>query len=420
MAHQTPLHAWHTTQGAKMAEFGGYDMPLWYASAKQEHLSVLTAAGLFDTSHMAVVGVQGPDALALLQACFTKDLDACIGRHNGPIASGRCVYGAFLSDGGEVIDDAIVFKTADRRFLVVVNAGMGGTVSRHLEMHAEGLDVRVEDRTDGVGKIDLQGPLAGKILGRLVDGGPSAMAGMVYFSFKGHFDPDAPGYADLMLKDGTPVLLSRTGYTGEFGFEIFMQPDRVLPVWESVLSEGAPLGVLPCGLAARDSLRAGAGLPLSHQDIGAWPFIHHPWEFALPFTPDRSGFSKSFLGDKALLEAADAPWTAAYVGEDLRKVNAADGAQVLLPDGRIIGSVLTCATDMGIGRVGSRIYSIASGDAPEGFSPRGLCCGFVKTDRPLESGQTLTLRNGRRTIQAGVVGDIRPDRTARRPIQTML
>lgn len=420
MTQQTPLHAWHVAQGAKMAEFGGYDMPLWYVSAKREHLSVLTAAGLFDTSHMAVVGVEGADADSLLQACFTQDLMACIGAQKRPIVSGRCVYGAFLNENGEVIDDAIVFKTADRRFLVVVNAGMGGVVSRHLDAHRKGRDVRLVDQTGRVGKIDLQGPLSAKILGRLLEGGPESMADLVYFSFKGHYAPGAPGYADLRLKDGTPILLSRTGYTGEFGFEIFLQPEQVEGVWSAILSSGADFGVLPCGLAARDSLRAGAVLPLSHQDIGSWPFIHHPWEFALPFTEDRSGFTKSFVGDSALAEASGAPWTLPFVGKDLRKVNASDEAVVMLPDGRIIGSVLTCATDMGIGRFDHRIFSIASPDAPEGFSPKGLCCGFVRTDRPVASGERLELRNGRRKIQASVVRDIRPDRTARLPIQTML
>lgn len=420
MAQITPLHAWHTAHGANMAEFGGYRMPLWYASAKQEHLCVLTAAGLFDTSHMAVIHVDGPDALSLLQRCFTKDLDACIGKAAGPIETGRCVYGAFLNDSGHVIDDAIVFRAADRRFLVVVNAGMGGDVSRHLEAHRGGRDARVTDRTDRVGKIDLQGPMAGKVLGRLLEGGAEAMAGMVYFSFRGHFDPGGPGYGDLRLKDGTAILLSRTGYTGEFGFEIFVEPGRVVPLWEAILSAGADAGVMPCGLAARDSLRAGAVLPLSHQDIGPWPFIHHPWEFALPFDEKKVGFTKSFVGDAALLQAEDAPWTYPFVGNDLRKVNAHDGAEVVHEDAGSIGTVLTCATDMGIGFADGRIYSVASPDAPEGFSPRGLCCGFVRTDRPLEAGETLRLRDGRRTIPATLVHDIRPDRTARRALPTML
>ena len=216
--------------------------------------------------------------------------------------------------------------------------------------------------------------------------------------------------------DGTPILLSRTGYTGEFGFEIFVEPDLFTRTWDLILDAGQKFDLMPCGLAARDSLRAGAVLPLSHQDIGHWLFLNNPWPFALPYSTEKSGFTKSFIGSAALLEAEKADHTLPFAGNDLRKVSTADPALVLDENGREIGSVLTCATDMAIGRHEGRIFSIASPDKPEGFKPRGLCCGFVKVTESLTAGQIVHLKDNRRQIKVEIVNDIRPARTARKPL----
>ncbi|MGE5259212.1 MAG: aminomethyltransferase family protein, partial [Hyphomicrobiales bacterium] len=291
MNKQTPLNPWHVRKGAQMGVFGGYEMPLWYPTgAKHEHLSVLVNAGLFDTSHMSVLGVNGPDAFDLLQQCFSKNLSACLGAANTPLTPGRCVYGVFLDPKGHLIDDAIVFRLAGDEFLVVFNAGMGAATSRHLAAHAGRQRVRIVDFTDRLGKIDIQGPKAAKVLSRVLNEPAMVFEKLTYFSFKGHFDPASPLSAAVHLSDGTPILLSRTGYTGEFGFEAFVQPARLPRVWEMILDAGREFDLTPCGLAARDSLRAGAVLPLSHQDIGAWPFANNPWVFALPYNADRTGF----------------------------------------------------------------------------------------------------------------------------------
>ena len=414
---KTPLYPWHVAAGANMADFGGYDMPLWYVSAKEEHLCVLTQAGMFDTSHMALVGVTGTGARDLLQWSFTKDLARAVGSPPAPLSAGRCVYGAFCDEAGGVIDDAIVYQMAEGDYLVVVNAGMGAAVAAHLTAQAGAREVTVTDFTDQVGKIDLQGPAAGKILAMLLDDPEAAFERLVYFSFKGHFSPTQ---GSVRLKDGTPILLSRTGYTGEFGFELFMVPDRTASVWRQLIEAGGPLGLKVCGLAARDSLRGGAVLPLSHQDIGHWPFIDHPWEFALPFNDDNSGFTKPFLGDQALLAARGKAFTYPFVGDDLRKVSTADGAAVHDVEGARIGEVLTCVTDMAIGRVEGRIVSIASPDATADFKHRGLCCGFVRVEKALEAGEVVTLKDKRRQLKVTIVDDVRPDRSARRPLKQML
>jgi aminomethyltransferase len=243
---------------------------------------------------------------------------------------------------------------------------------------------------------------------------------LTYFSFKGHFDPTSPLSAAVRLSDGTPVLLSRTGYTGEFGFEAFVQPAQLPRLWEMILDAGREFDLTPCGLAARDSLRVGAVLPLSHQDIGAWPFANNPWVFALPYNTDRTGFTKNFIGIEALLCQTDADYTHPFVGSDPRKVSREEPAMVRDSEGKEIGRVLTCTTDMGIDWYGDRIYSIASPGKPAGFEPKGLSCGFVKVMRRLLAGDRIEIMDRRRRIPVTIVNDIRPDRTARKPISEMI
>ncbi len=415
----TPLHDWHRRQGANMAEFGGYEMPLWYSSAKDEHLSVLTRAGVFDTSHMAVVALRGADAFTLLQRCFSRDLRSCIGPLNHPMRPGRCVYGVFLTEEGHVVDDAIIDQIDATRYLCVVNAGMGDGITRHLSRYAQDLDVEILDLTDKIGKMDIQGPLSAKILKKVLKNPEKAFENMSYFTFKGGLPGFEGPASPVLLNGGIPILLSRTGYTGEFGFEIFTEAAHIVEVWERILEAGEAAGLIPCGLAARDSLRTGAVLPLSHQDIGHWPFLRNPWIFALPYNESHTGFTKDFIGGRALLETKDADYTFPFIGRDLRKVTPGGNTEVRLAGQGVIGKVLTCVSDMGIGRVGEAVYSIASPNRPEGFTPRGLSCGFVRVKRKLEQGETLELRDARRTITVEVTHDIRPDRTARVPIQKM-
>jgi len=401
----THLTDWHQQAGATLSEFGGYSMPLWYKTGPiKEHRAVLTAAGLFDTSHMSELVVEGPDAYELLQNTLTKDLRKALPK-GAPLEPGRATYGFFLKENGHVLDDAIVMMQSRDTYLVVVNAGMGAPVKEHLLSYGSDLDVAINDLTGKCCKIDLQGPKALTLLKRVLQPTPKLEKSIPYFGFVGHFDHLQEG---VLTKDGYGVLVSRTGYTGEFGFELFIRPDGCLPLWTALLEAGEEDGLIPCGLGARDSLRAGARLPLSHQDIGEWPAIGHPWEFALCKTAD--GFSKSFVGDAALTEAAGKEFTYTFLGENGRKVEA--GSDVLLND-KVIGTVLTCATDMGIGAVEEKVISMVSPDAPEGFTPKGLSCGFVKVHQPLEDGSTIVLRDKRREMPVRIVQDVRPARTAR-------
>ena len=276
----TPLYEWHKDNGGNMVEFGDYVMPLWYTGTKAEHLGVITNAGLFDTSHMAAVMVDGSGSFELIQQCFTRDLNACVGKKNDPIKPGRCVYGAFLSNEGHSIDDGIVYKVHDEQYMVVINAGMGGVIAAHLEANKGDLDVTCTDLTDKLGKIDIQGPASVKIMAKIVQEPEAVFKKLFYFSFKGHFDPAAPTANQVQLLDGTPFVLSRSGYTGEVGFEIFIAPEHTLKIWKAIVEAGAEHGLVPCGLASRDSLRTGAVLPLSHQDTRNMCLVNRKAQFA--------------------------------------------------------------------------------------------------------------------------------------------
>ena len=421
----TLLHDWHLENGANMAAFGAYDMPLWYPTGvKGEHLAVINAAGLFDTSHMAVVTVAGEDARSLLQNCFSKDLERCLGLKKTALVKGRSVYGLFLTPEAHVLDDSIVSQVTDKLYSVVVNAGMGGPIAAHLTENAGGMKAEIVDLTDAVGKIDIQGKFSAKILSKLLKNPDAVFTNFPYFSFKGWYDDKVAGVDTVQLRDGTPLLLSRTGYTGEFGFEIFVEPRKLVSLWKMLLEAGHEFSLEPCGLAARDSLRAGAVLPLSHQDIGGWPFAETPWPFAVAERDEKTKkFTKEFIGADGLSSLTDSAYTLAFAGYDPRKMVVSEKSYVTDEAGTRVGTILTCATDMAVGRVGDKIISMVTSvedGRPQDFVPRGLSCGFVKVDRRFSPGDIILLTDGKRKIKVEIRSDVRPDRTARRPIKEML
>ena len=400
---KTALNAAHHSLGGTMVDFGGWEMPLWYPTgAVREHMAVLTGAGLFDTGHMSVLLAEGASPRSFLNYAVTKDISG--------LRMERAAYGVILDASGFAVDDVIIYPLAEDRFALVVNAGMADTVISHMRALPGGDAVRWTDLTGICGKIDIQGPAAFSIIKPLVADADALFASCPYFSFQGDFDFTA---TKVRLTDGTPLLLSRTGYTGEQGFELFLPADKAVHLWESLLREGAPAGLIPCGLAARDSLRAGAVLPLSHQDIGAWPFINTPWSFALPLA-ENGAFTKNFHG-RAALDPEKAEHTLAFVGYDPRKVDTQEAT--VCREGREIGTVLTAVAEMAIGRVEGKIVGLNSPDRPEGWNPRGLVCGFVKVRERLQAGCIVTLKDSRREISVEICADIRPGRSARKPLR---
>jgi len=269
----------HERLGATLTDFAGWLMPLRYGSETAEHNAVRTAAGLFDLSHMGEIAVTGPDAAAALDYALTGDLSG--------LAPGRARYTLICAPDGGVLDDLIVYRLADQDFLVVANASNAARVSAELAERAAGRSATVTDQTADYALIALQGPAAAAILGPLTDADLTALR---YYA--GH----------QASVDGRPVMLARTGYTGEDGFEIFARPDDAEPLWSTLTGAGAGRGLVPAGLAARDTLRLEAGMALYGNELG--PDI----------TPFEAGLGRvvkftkpgDFVGRDALAQAAEA------------------------------------------------------------------------------------------------------------------
>jgi aminomethyltransferase len=276
----TPLRAVHEGLGATMTAFAGWLMPLRYAGEISEHRCVRNAAGLFDLSHMGEIAVTGPGAAAALDYALVGHLSA--------VAPGRAKYTMICAPDGGVLDDLIVYRLADAEYLVVANAANTATVHAALRDRAAGHDAEVRDQTAEYALIAIQGPHAARILAPLAD---ISLDGVKYYS--GHRCTVA----------GQPVLLARTGYTGEDGFELFTAADRAEALWEALAGAGAGDGLVPAGLAARDTLRLEAGMPLYGNELSA------------ELTPFDAGLGRvvvfdkpgDFVGRAALAGQAQAP-----------------------------------------------------------------------------------------------------------------
>ena len=264
--HTTALHGEHLAAGATMTEFGGWDMPLRYSSDLAEHHAVRTAAGLFDLSHMGEVWVTGPEAAAALDRALVSNMAA--------VKEGRAKYSLMCRPDGGIVDDLITYRFAPDVYLVVPNAGNAPTVAAELAARAQGLDARVTDVSDDTSMLALQGPNAQQILTRLVDeDAQEAVRELRYYA------------AMPATVAGIDVILARTGYTGEDGFELMVLPtgsavdaetvaagahprgEQAVALWRSLLAVGAEDGLVPAGLACRDTLRLEAGMPLYGNEL---------------------------------------------------------------------------------------------------------------------------------------------------------
>ncbi len=332
---RTALYEAHKRLGARMAPFSGWEMPLWYSSAREEHLAVRNAAGLFDVTHMGVLELSGANACAFLDRLTTNDVSR--------LPLGRAHYSYVLDDQGDVVDDVMIYHVAPQRYLMVVNAANDEKVQAWLRAHlSPAADCRLRDlcapEADPDQRVDLavQGPRAREILLALLDG-PTQQA-----------DLQALPYTGVMAARlaGEDVLIARTGYTGErVAFELFVHPARAPALWDALLSIGSPLGLRPCGLAARDSLRTEAGLPLYGHELAG----------PLNLAPCHIGFERfvklekavEFIGKPAYAQKA-AQATVHVVRFRLQERNvrvAKLGDPVLDRRGRVIGTVTSCAQD---------------------------------------------------------------------------
>ncbi len=241
---QTPLYGEYSKYGGKTIDFGGWDLPVQFTSIKEEHDAVRNRAGLFDVSHMGEIFVEGKDALSYLQKILSNDISK--------IQVGGAQYNVMCYENGGVVDDLLVYFLQENRYLLCVNAANIEKDFEWMKKHVEG-DVIVTNKSDEYAQIALQGPLSEEVLQLFTDVNLSELK-----SFK---------FIDDITIGGHQVLVSRTGYTGEDGFEIYGEPSSIIDLWTRILELGKEKGVVPAGLGARDTLRFEAGLPLYGQEL---------------------------------------------------------------------------------------------------------------------------------------------------------
>ncbi len=234
---KTCLHGCHTELEAKMAPFAGYDMPIEYTGLDEEHKAVRTRAGLFDVSHMGEIYVGGPDAAAFVDHVFTN--------YAAAMADGQVLYGMMTNEDGGTVDDLLVYRISESKFLLVVNASNLDKDFEWVKSHTEGYDVDVRNYSEDCGQLALQGPDSEKVMADVLGIDSSDLA---FYTFK-----ILPGN----------IIVSRTGYTGEDGFEIYAAPGTIVDMWKRLTEAG----VQPCGLGCRDTLRFEAGLPLYGDEL---------------------------------------------------------------------------------------------------------------------------------------------------------
>jgi aminomethyltransferase len=241
----TPLHDRHVALGARMVPYAGWEMPVQYRGIIDEHRTVRGAVGLFDLSHMGEIAITGSEALAFARYAVVSD--------PGTLEPGQAQYAMLCDESGGIIDDLIVYRTDDG-YLLVCNAANHDAVLGHLErlIQQGDFDAQLDDRSDRTALIAPQGPRAAELVGGLTD-----------------LDLSSLGYYRSMRGEvaGVDCLVARTGYTGEDGFELFVDARRATRLWDSLMAAGEPLGLKPCGLGSRDTLRLEAGMPLYGNEL---------------------------------------------------------------------------------------------------------------------------------------------------------
>ena len=263
---QTPLHATHEKLGASFTDFGGWEMPLKYGSELEEHRAVRNDVGIFDLSHMGEITVQGPDAAAFLDYTLISNFTA--------LKEGKAKYSMIVAEDGGILDDLITYKFSENHFMVVPNAANTNAVWAAFEARKGDFDVELSNNSEAFALVAVQGPRALEVLEPLLSDDASALS---YYS------------GAWMTLDGVEIFVARTGYTGEDGFELFCTSEDAQKVWDAVIGSGTP-----CGLAARDSLRLEASMPLYGHELTA------------EITPVEAGMGRAFAKKEADFVGKDA------------------------------------------------------------------------------------------------------------------
>ena len=349
----TCLYGRHVALNAKMSPFAGFMMPIQYSGITEEHVAVRTKVGMFDVSHMGEVFISGPDAERFVNHIFTNDVRG--------LAPGKILYGMMLYPTGGVVDDLLVYKEfAPDSFLLVVNASNIDKDYDWMVGNSAGFDVRVDNASDEWGQIAVQGPLSEKVVTEVL--GISGASALGFYEF---FDSEWKG---------SRMIVSRTGYTGEDGFEIYASHEIIIELWDILLEAG----VTPCGLGCRDTLRFEAGLPLYGDELSA------------DISPVEAGLSmfckldkEVFIGKDALVRQKAEGTDKKLVGIEIHdKAIPRAGYPVELEDGTEVGVVTT----------GYRSISL----------DRSICFALVKTEYS-KLGTPLRVRIRKKVFDGEVV-----------------
>lgn len=306
----TPLNAVHRRMGARMVDFGGWDMPVQYSSILEEHHAVRRAVGVFDVSHMGEIEIRGPEALALLERVTPNAVSA--------LKDGQAHYSALLYEHGGFVDDILVHRAAANHFFLCVNASNQEKDYEHIRA-ANRFDAEVDFASDRYALLAVQGPLAPATVQKLTS---TDLSPVRYYHF---VDGEVCG---------VPARIARTGYTGELGFELYVASADAPKVWDAILAAGAESGIKPCGLGARNTLRLEAGMALYGHEITA------------SITPLEAGLERmvkfdkgDFIGRDALLKQRERGVTRRLAGFEMQgRAIGRDGYEVFL-DGKAAGWV---------------------------------------------------------------------------------
>ncbi|MGW3242222.1 glycine cleavage system aminomethyltransferase GcvT [Streptomyces sp. NPDC001070] len=344
---RTALDALHRALGATMTDFAGWDMPLRYASERDEHTAVRTRAGLFDLSHMGEITVTGPAA--------GEALDHALVGHISALAVGRARYTMICAPDGGILDDLIVYRLGDEEYMVVANASNAQVVLDAVTERAAGFDAAVRDDRDAYALIAVQGPESPGILKSVTD---ADLDGLKYYA-------GLPGTVA-----GVSALIARTGYTGEDGFELFVAPADAEKLWQALTDAGADAGLVPCGLSCRDTLRLEAGMPL------------YGHELTTALTPFDAGLGRvvkfdkpgDFVGREALTEAAakaEAAPPRKLVGLVAEGRRVPRAGYPVVAGGEVVGEVTSGAPSPTLGKPIAMAY-VDAGHAAPGTSGVGV------------------------------------------------